>query len=158
VTAPLARVRLRVARLRDAADRYAAEHAPELRERLRLPTRPVRFWTVKRDWSRALMKKQWEGRCRICGSRDAIELAHTVGRQYDEKKLRPADDPTKPAVAYLDVDPDDVVPLCRTHHAAYDAREVDLLPYLSLAEQQRAVAHVGIERAYRRLTGAAPPA
>jgi hypothetical protein len=47
----------------------------------------------------------------------------------------------------------DIVPLCPQHHREYDARTLDLLPYLTLAEQAAAVEHVGIVRALRRLSG-----
>lgn len=49
-------------------------------------------------------------------------------------------------------DPCCTVPGCRAVHDAYDNGRFDLLPYLSIAEQAHAVAHVGIERARRRIT------
>jgi hypothetical protein len=93
----------------------------------------VRFWPT------ALAKTISEGRCRVgpAGCDGPIETAHTIGRKYDADV----------------VDPVDVVPLCRHHHTQYDARRLDLLPYLSHAEQAAAVSHVGIVRAYHRLTG-----
>ena len=52
------------------------------------------------------------------------------------------------------VDPASIVPLCRDCHRAYDAHQLDLLPYLSVAEQCAAVRGAGgIEAARRRITG-----
>lgn len=52
-------------------------------------------------------------------------------------------------------DSDCVVPLCRDCHRAYDSEGFDLLPYLEAVyrtEQKHAVEHVGIARAYQRIT------
>lgn len=46
-----------------------------------------------------------------------------------------------------------VIGLCRHAHRAYDEHELDILGLLTLEEQAHAVAHLGIARAYRRLTG-----
>lgn len=105
----------------------------------------------ERDWSDALAKVKAEGRCRVCGKdRCRLESAHTIGREHDRPKPHPdviaSDGP-------LWVDPRDVVALCAEHHRAFDARELDLLPYLSKDEQASAVAHVGIIAATHRLTG-----
>lgn len=48
--------------------------------------------------------------------------------------------------------PDCVVPLCREMHRRYDSRQMDLLPYLSKAEQAHAVGHLGVLRALNRIT------
>lgn len=48
---------------------------------------------------------------------------------------------------------DCTVPLCRPLHTAYDDHRFDLLPHLSLAEQSHAVAHLGLLRALKRITG-----
>jgi predicted restriction endonuclease len=92
--------------------------------------------SASRDWQFARAKVDYERGCRVCGSRSNVEAAHTIGRKHDG------------AV----VDADDIVPLCREHHQLYDRHELDLLPYLTHAEQAAAVAHVGIESARRRLT------
>lgn len=52
-------------------------------------------------------------------------------------------------------DSDCVVALCRICHRAYDTGDLDLLPYLEQVyrdEQAHAVEHVGIARAYQRIT------
>jgi hypothetical protein len=106
---------------------------------------------VKRDWKRAVAKVRKEGRCRVCKRPAGVEAAHTTGRENDE----PGDD-----ARVLLVNPDSIVPLCgpatdtRTCHGRYDAHRLDLLPYLSRDEQVQAVREVGLEAAYRRLTGA----
>jgi hypothetical protein len=49
-----------------------------------------------------------------------------------------------------------VCPLCRRCHAAYDAGELDLLPYLEpgfRAQVAHAVGHVGLIGALRRISG-----
>lgn len=107
---------------------------------------------MKRDWDDAHGKVAAEGRCRVCGATDSVEAAHVVGRKHDQPIAH--DHP----VIY--VHPDDVVPLCgRTPdgrggcHVEYDRRDLDLLPYLTLAEQSRAAGHVGLVRALARTTG-----
>jgi hypothetical protein len=98
--------------------------------------------SVIRDWTLARQKVEEEGCCRVCHATGRLEAAHTVGRAYDVDE--------KDVVV---VDPDDVVPLCRVCHAAFDARRLDLLPYLTRAEQARAVLHAGIVGAMRRISG-----
>jgi len=93
---------------------------------------------MKRDWRAARAKVDQEGRCRVCGARNGLQAAHTIGRKYDDRRTGV-------------VDPRDIVPLCAHDHAAFDQRRLDLLPYLTLDEQARAVEHVGIERARNRL-------
>lgn len=73
--------------------------------------------------------------CRVTGAQHA-DPAHVVDRS-----LGGCDDPLC------------VVPLSRIVHDAYDRGEVDLLPYLSYAEQAHAVEHLGILRALKRITG-----
>lgn len=104
---------------------------------------------IRRDWTLALGKVRGEARCRVCRKAGRLEAAHVVGRRYDAER----EDGT------IFVHPDDVVPLCGACHAAYDARSLDLLPYLSLAEQARAALHVGLLRAFSRTTSNAngPP-
>jgi hypothetical protein len=91
---------------------------------------------LARDWTAVRAKLLLEGECRVCGSRENVQAAHTIGRKYDGPV----------------VDPDDIVPLCIEHHAAFDAHELNLLPHTTYAEQGAAVKHVGIDRALKRLT------
>jgi hypothetical protein len=114
---------------------------------------------MKRDMTKARAKVEYEGSCRIgrmdpsrsseCSGR--IEAAHVIERRYDEEE----DDKRV-------VPPDAVVALCTHHHQKYDARALDLLPFLNSAEQAEAVRRIGIERALIRtcpsvqITSAAP--
>lgn len=99
---------------------------------------------MRRDWSDAHAKVELEGRCRVCGTdRLRREAAHVIGRRYDSERG---------GVVY--VEPDDVVPLCAPCHGLYDARKLDVLPFLSYAEQARAALHVGLVRALHRTTSA----
>lgn len=95
----------------------------------------------KRDWSDARAKVDDEGRCRInSGCMGSLEAAHVIGRKCDE--------PRNFHGKTLYVHPDSVVPLCRRHHLMYDGHELDLLPYLTVLEQVRAVRDAeGIENA-----------
>jgi len=96
----------------------------------------------RRDWSDCQYKRA-EG-CRVCG-RYEVELAHTIGRAKQDK-------PKTPGSKTLWVNPDSVVPLCPDHHREYDAHQLDLLPYMPLAEQFNAVeAAPGLELARKRL-------
>lgn len=101
----------------------------------------------ERYWLAAIEKRDREARCRCCSSRDWLEAAHTIARSYDEVV------DLEDGSSILFVDPDDTVPLCRECHRLYDARELCLLPVLTLDEQAAAVRHVGIERALHRLSG-----
>jgi hypothetical protein len=74
------------------------------------------------------------------------EAAHLIGREHDRYI-----DPEQPSMGRY-VDPAHIVPLCRTCHEWYDARKLDLLPYITLEESAAAVQLVGIVAAYRRLT------
>lgn len=95
-----------------------------------------------RYWPTARAKLVQEGRCRIGeGCEGPLQAAHTIGRKHD---------PIVDGKRF--VRPDDIVPLCRAHHLAYDDRALDLLPYLSHLEQAAAVEHVGIMSALRRLS------
>ena len=88
-----------------------------------------------RDWSVAHAKIKAEGKCRVAHcSRPAGDAAHVIPRSLGGGQ-----------------EADSTVPLCRPHHTAYDAHELDLLPYLTLDEQAEAVRIVGIERARKRL-------
>lgn len=96
----------------------------------------------RRDWSDALAKVAQEGRCRVCAA-ERPQVAHVLGRRHD----RDGPDGT------LLVAPEDVVPLCERCHRAYDARDLDLLPHLTRAEQARAAALAGLIGALRRTSG-----
>jgi hypothetical protein len=81
--------------------------------------------------------------CLVCGSVARIDPAHLIPRS-----LGGCDEP------------DCVVPLCRTHHRAYDTGELDLLPYLEprwRGEVAHAVGHLGLVGACRRITGSRQP-
>lgn len=103
--------------------------------------------TVKlaRDWTLARFKVEREGKCRVCGGRELLAAAHTAGQKHDRAR-----DGTRSGV--LVVDPDDIVPLCVDCHTAYDQRRLDLLPHLTNVEAARAVLHLGLVSAYKRLT------
>lgn len=134
---------------------------------------PQRYWTDARA------KVEREGTCRVCGKRHGevsgetpfrmvtLEFAHLLGRRYDATVASLAAEAEEAGRLehmlgdgfQLYVDPLDGVPLCgpaadsRSCHHRYDARTLDVLPYLTLAEQAAAVRHVGIVRALSRLTG-----
>lgn len=94
--------------------------------------------TLRREWREAIEKVHREGRCRVCGTPDDLQAAHTIGRRWqDVEVIGPR------GGAYLLVKADAVVPLCRWHHELYDARQLDLLPYLHLHEQVYAVETAG---------------
>lgn len=95
---------------------------------------------MRRDWALARAKVDGEQRCRLAGEGPCdgpLEAAHTVGVSTD-------DTPT--------VQPYDIVPLCKLHHARYDARRVSILHVMTLEEQAAAVQKLGLIRALRRLT------
>jgi hypothetical protein len=93
----------------------------------------------RRDWKQARAKVDREMECRVCRTGDSLQAAHTIGRIHD-----PADGKVRAR---------DIVPLCPSCHQLYDARRLDLLPYLNYDEQAAAVEHLGIVRAMHRLTG-----
>jgi hypothetical protein len=78
-------------------------------------------------------------RCLVCGAATRIDPAHLVPRS-----LGGCDDA------------DCVVPLCRTHHRAYDQGGLDLVAHLEpqwRREVAHAVGHLGLVGAQRRLSG-----
>lgn len=107
---------------------------------------------IRRDWERAREKCDLEQGCRLCGSWP-VEAAHVVARKADANfPLRSED------WSPYDVAPDRIVPLCPAHHRAYDARDLDLLPHLTIAEQAQAVADAsGIWPALYRLSPSENP-
>lgn len=97
---------------------------------------------ARRDWTEARRKvlDDDEGRCRICRSTWRVQAAHVIPRSL------------APGLAN-NMGADNIVALCEECHGAYDRHEVDLLPYLTLAEQLAAVRQAGgIALAYRRTT------
>lgn len=119
---------------------------------------PLKRTRMKRSqprcsWQAAIRKLEREGACRVCGCTTDVQAAHTVSRQLQDVEVE-----GPRGGRYLLVKEDAVVPLCGDFgngcHGKYDRRELDLLPYLFLAEQINAVeAAGGIASAYRRLTG-----
>jgi len=98
-------------------------------------SKPKRRSEPRRDWTLANAKREEEGDlCRVTGE-VGTELAHILGRKYDE--------PISPGSKTLLVLPDRVVPLVPRIHTAYDLKEFDLLPYLTAAEQAQAVLDAG---------------
>ena len=91
-------------------------------------------------------KVEREGQCRVCGApAEVCDAAHVWNRSQGG----PGWD-----------DPDAIVPLCSRIkggagcHDAYDAYQLDLLPYLTTAEQVALVRYAGsIQRAYDRARG-----
>lgn len=110
--------------------------------------------STRRDWRDAIRKVEREGRCRVCGETRDLEAAHVIGRQHDPVVVGPRGGKS------LYVHPDCIVPLCGAFtenfcHAKYDRRSLDLLPYLHVHEQVRAVEDAGgIESARLRICGA----
>lgn len=106
---------------------------------------------AERYWPTALSKVQLEGRCRVCSAPSGLEAAHVIGRLYD-RKLTGAEQAEYQALRMVEAV--DIVPLCRPCHGRYDARKLDLLPYLDHAEQAAAVRKVGMVSALRRICSA----
>jgi hypothetical protein len=99
---------------------------------------------LRRDWHDAV--EHWAGvPCLVC-TRWPRELAHTIGREYDERRG------PKRNLAY--VHPLSVVPLCVFHHRLYDTHRFDLLPHLEGSHDdviEWAVNRIGHGQAMRRL-------
>lgn len=132
-----------------AALKLAIEAAASEEERKVKAMRPASPRREHREWRDARAKVDREGACRACGAAGRLEAAHTIRREHDALI-----DPQQPRLGRY-VHPDDVVPLCKRCHDRYDGRapeRLDLLPHLTLAEQARAVSHVGLVAAARRLT------
>jgi hypothetical protein len=107
----------------------------------------------ERDWTDARAKVDEEGCCRICKRTDKkLEAAHVLGREHDQPKVT-ADGRV---LKTLYVDPDRVFPACGPFpdgcHGDADYRRINVLPYLTMEEQLRAVEDAGgIEPARIRL-------
>lgn len=105
--------------------------------------------SMRRDWREALRKVNREGQCRVCKSRVNLEAAHTISRRLQDVVVEGPRGGTM-----LLVKADAIVPLCESCHRSYDARELDLLPYLFLPEQVYAVETAGgMASANKRLSG-----
>lgn len=93
-----------------------------------------------RNWADARRKITDAGRCRVCRTATPpIDAAHVIPRS-----LAPNGGEHSNAI----------VELCRHCHTRYDMHDLDLLPYLSMAEQLSAVTVAGgIEAARRQITG-----
>jgi hypothetical protein len=77
--------------------------------------------------------------CIVCGATSPVDPAHLTSRAQGG-----CDAPTC------------CIALCRVHHRAYDAGELDLLPFLEpgcRAQLAHAVGHVGLIGALRRVSG-----
>lgn len=117
----------------------------------------------KRDWTDARAKVDAEGQCRVCRCKDRpLQAAHVSGRRYDEhlecgicegtgvrrdgERCRRCAGSGWSKALY--VNPDRIVPLCEHMtedgcHSLYDAKKIDLLPYLTIDEQVQAVIDLG---------------
>lgn len=117
-----------------------ASSAPLSRKTPLKSTGTIKSKPVKRDWTAARSKVEVEGRCRVCSSGSGLEAAHLAPRKHDKREGD-----------VLVVDPDNIVPLCKVCHMAFDAGELELLPYLSHAEQAACVRALGMVSAGKRL-------
>jgi hypothetical protein len=77
---------------------------------------PLRRTTRLTAAASAAQRRKVTGRpCLVCSTRRAVDPAHLVPR----------------SLGGCDA-PECVIALCRRHHRAYDARALDLLPYLEV--------------------------
>lgn len=124
-----------------------AELNPSERKPERRPTGP------ERDWADARSKIDEEGCCRICKRSDVpLEAAHVLGREHDEPKIGVGGGQLK----VLYVRPDRVFPACGPFpngcHGDAEYRRINVLPFLTIEEQVRAVLDAGgIAPAHMRL-------
>jgi hypothetical protein len=103
---------------------------------------------IPRRWDAAIGKVQSEGMCRYCGLSQDLQAAHVIGREHDPIEVGPKGGETRVVL------PESIVVLCSFHHGMYDARQLDLLPFLYVDEQAHAVKVAGgIMNALRRITG-----
>ncbi len=110
------------------------------------------------DWSDALEKVYEENRCRVCGITGGstvdgepvrLEAAHVIERSKSDEML---EGPRGGKIRR--VPRDAIVPLCSSDHRAYDARRLDLMPFLLLPEALHAVRVCGsIPAANKRISG-----
>ena len=123
---------------------------------------------LKRYWADAEHKR---GECRIAGCEQPGELHHLSGRANDPERDcpwcegdclerspgLPDDTPCETCHGtgmVLYVRADSVAPLCPAHHTAHHTQgKLDLSPHLTNEEAACVVLDLGLERAYRTLTG-----
>lgn len=103
------------------------------------PRTPLKRSQPKRNWKDARAKVDIEAVCRYMAPdsdpcQGPLEAAHIVSRQHDLFAH-------EGAVAW--VNPHRIVPLCKKHHRAYDAHELDILAALTTREQAQAVEDCG---------------
>lgn len=92
-----------------------------------------------KDWTDAHAKVVAEGSCRVGGQLHGYcDPAHIIQRSRI------------PGPEGMDAR--NIVPLCRSCHRAYDTRDLDLLPYLTVKEQGYAASLVGVVAALERTT------
>lgn len=90
---------------------------------------------MRRDWTDAKRKVEAEGVCRNCHSGSTLEPAHLIHRGMGGG-----------------MEAENIIPLCRTCHKAFDSHMLDILSLLTLEEQLAAVRNAGgIENARIRL-------
>ena len=90
---------------------------------------------MERDWATAREKVLAERACRVCGATGDLDPAHIIARSLGGHE-----------------DPDNIVPLCRHCHTLFDHGRLNLLPFLTVEEQVRAVQLAGsIARAAKLL-------
>ena len=111
---------------------------------------------ITRSWTAAREKVELEGVCRNCGTPNALESAHVIGREHD------ADFPVRNEDwSPYDVAPDRIIPLCYDCHQGPNGQHsgrLEVLRLLTLPEQIQAVADAGgISRAMQLLSPSANP-
>jgi 5-methylcytosine-specific restriction endonuclease McrA len=93
---------------------------------------------MPRNWEAARAKCEREQTCRNCGGAP-VEAAHIVPR-------------SRIGIGKGGEAEENICPLCRSCHTAYDQGKLDLLPVLTRSEQAYAVELVGLAEAYQRTT------
>ena len=119
--------------------RSPIRRSASLRRRTRLRQRKALTRAPTAPASPAQRAKVAGQRCIVCGVATRIDPVHLVPRV-----LGGCDEA------------DCVVPLCRTHHRAYDQAGLDVVAFLEpdwRAEAAHAVLHLGLAGALRRLGG-----
>jgi hypothetical protein len=130
-----------VKRTKSLTRRTPLTRTGELKRRAPLARRtPLRSGSFRA--SPAQQAKVLGARCLVCGQSAGITPAHLAPRSLGGCEH-----------------PDCVTALCLAHHGAFDAGQLDLLPFLEprwRAEIAHAVLHLGLLGAVRRLAGGAP--
>jgi hypothetical protein len=97
---------------------------------------------VNRVWPEETLDKKHEP-CVVCGNHP-VELAHVSKRAFDR--------PRRAGSKTVYVEKESIVSLCPDCHRSYDAHELDLIAYLPIQKQLRAVEDYGsITKALERL-------